>query len=309
MWRVVPQSRSTDRLSQPWSTFIMLNRRRAAEILVALVVLSPSLAAAQAAKAGIVTTLEGNVTVTRVTLTPTPQPLKFRDDVYVNDKISTGDQSIARMLLAGKAVVTVRERSTLTITEVPGKATIDLEAGKIAIAVAKEKMRPGDSIELRAANAVAGIRGTVVVAEVSSAAANLQAVGPTGTLWVLKGQIDAFLANVPGSTQQVSAFQQFRGGVVSTFTPAQLTQILGGLALSRQPLTQGGNEQAQETAVNSGISLAGSFTGITTPGTTVTPPTTTTRNTTPILPSNSGSFQPATPPPPQSHGHGYCHGS
>ena len=34
-------------------------------------------------------------------------------------------------------------------------------------------MRPGESIEIRAANAVAGVRGTVVVAEVSSAAANV----------------------------------------------------------------------------------------------------------------------------------------
>jgi len=42
---------------------------------------------------------------------------------------------------------------------VPGKATIDLQAGKIALAVAKDKMRPGESIEIRAANAVAGIRG------------------------------------------------------------------------------------------------------------------------------------------------------
>jgi hypothetical protein len=72
---------------------------------------------------GVVTTLEGHVTVTRVTLAP--QPLKFRDDVFVDDTVTTGDQSIARMLLGGKAVVTVRERSTLTITEVRGKATID----------------------------------------------------------------------------------------------------------------------------------------------------------------------------------------
>ena len=40
------------------------------------------------------------------------------------------------MLLGGKAVVTVRERSSLTITETLGKATIDLESGKIALAVA-----------------------------------------------------------------------------------------------------------------------------------------------------------------------------
>ncbi len=164
----------------------MSNIARLAAALISLLAFWPSLAFAQAMKAGVVTTLEGRVTVTRVTLAP--QPLKFRDDVFVDYTVTTGDQSIARMLLGGKAVVTVRERSRLTITEVPGKATIDLQAGKIALAVAKDKMRSGESIEIRAANVVAGIRGTVVVAEVSSAAAQAGgAVGPTGTLWVLKG--------------------------------------------------------------------------------------------------------------------------
>ena len=131
----------------------MLNLLRPAALLIALVTLDSSLASAQAAKAGVVTTLEGNVNVTRVTLAP--QPLKFKDAVFVNDRVTTGDQSIARMLLGGNAVVTVRERSTLTITEVPGKTTIDLDAGKIALAVARDRMKAGESIEVRTANAVA----------------------------------------------------------------------------------------------------------------------------------------------------------
>src|SRR5690348_11032478 len=84
---------------------IMLRVLRPAVLLsVSLVAIFPSLASAQATKAGVVTTLEGNVTVTRVTLAP--QPLKFKDDVFVDDKVVTGEQSIARMLLGGKAVVT-----------------------------------------------------------------------------------------------------------------------------------------------------------------------------------------------------------
>src|SRR3989475_13065461 len=157
---------------------MMSNRLRPAAVLIALVTLDSSLASAQAGKAGVVTTLEGNVTVTRVTLAP--QPLKFKDDVFVNDRVTTGDQSIARMLLGGKAVVTVRERSTLTIKEVPGKATIELDAGKIALAVARDRMKAGESIEVRTANAVAGVRGTVLVAEVSRATA--QVGGPPPAL-------------------------------------------------------------------------------------------------------------------------------
>ena len=199
--------------------------RLAAAPISLIALLLPSPAFAQATKAGVVTALEGHVTVTRVALAP--QPLKFKDDVFVDDKVTTGDQSIARILLGGTAVVTVQERSTLTITEVPGKATIDLQAGKIALVVAKDKMRPGESIQLRAANAVAGIRGTVVVAEVSSAAAQAGgAVGPTGTLWVLTGQIEAFLANQPGNAVLVSALQQFRGGNVTNILPGQMAPIL-----------------------------------------------------------------------------------
>ena len=84
--------------------------RRVTIALVVLWTLTPTLAFGQAPRAGVVTTLEGNVTVNRVA-TPQPQPLKFRDDVFVNDKVTTGDRALARMLLGGKAVVTVRERS------------------------------------------------------------------------------------------------------------------------------------------------------------------------------------------------------
>jgi len=97
----------------------MLNIARLTAALIPLIAFLPSLAFAQATKAGLVTTLEGHVTVTRVTLAP--QPLQFKDDVFFDDTVTTGDQPIARMRLGGKAVVTVRERSRLTISEVPGK--------------------------------------------------------------------------------------------------------------------------------------------------------------------------------------------
>ena len=275
----------------------MVKVARLAAISMSLVVFLPSLAFAQATKAGVVTTLEGNVTVTRVTLAP--QPLKFKDDVFVDDKVTTGDRSIARMLLGGKAVVTVRERSTLTITEVPGKATIDLQAGKIALAVAKDKMRPGESIEIRAANAVAGIRGTVVVAEVSSASAQAGgAVVPVGTLWVLRGQIEAFLANQPGNPVLVGALHQFRSGNVTTIPPGQMAQILHGLSTGQLPHTQGGDGQAKENGVNAAIALANSFTGVGSVGRNVVPPPPVVVTSAPILPGNMIITAPPTPPPP-----------
>ncbi len=279
----------------------MLRVLRPAVLLsVSLVAIFPSLASAQATKAGVVTTLEGNVTVTRVTLAP--QPLKFKDEVFVNDKVMTGEQSIARMLLGGKAVVTVRERSALTITEVPGKATIDLEAGKIAVAVAKDKMRPGESLEIRAANAVAGVRGTVVVAEVSSASAQLGGlVGPVGIFWVLKGQIEAYLANQPANLQLVGTLQQFRGGNVSNIVPSQMPQILQGLSSGKVTPTA---DQAPENGANAGLALAGAFTGVAAGGS-VPVPRPPQNFSVPILPGNSQINPPKetpNPPAPQPSG-------
>ena len=265
----------------------MLRRAHLVGALVSLLASLPSLAAAQALKAGVVTTLEGDVTVRRVALPP--QRLKFKDDVFVDDTVTTGDRSIARLLLGGRAVVTIRERSALTITEVPGKATLDLAAGKIALAVAKEKMRPDESIEIRAANAVAGVRGTVVVAEAGSAAA---------TFWVLHGQIEAFLATQPGSPVLVGPLQQFRSGTVSAIMPGQMAQILQGLSSGKVPPATGGDEQAKEAGVSAGLALAGSFTGVASPAwVTVVPPIVPYTPTVPvpILPGNKNLPSPSVP--------------
>src|SRR5213594_2086809 len=107
--------------------------RHPALALFVLATLSPTVALGQAEKVGVVTTLEGNVTARRAVL-PLPVPLKFKDDVFFRDTITTGDQSLARVLLGGKSIVTVRERSVVTITESPGRSFISLESGYIGIA-------------------------------------------------------------------------------------------------------------------------------------------------------------------------------
>ncbi len=135
-------------------------------------------------RVGIVTNLEGTATVARLAL-PQPQPLRFKDGVYLHDRITTGERSIVRVLLGGKATVTARERSVLTITEVPGTSTIELGAGRISVAVSKGLMKPGEVVEIRTPNAVTAIRGTVVVAEVFPVAGGVQS-----TITVLRGLVD-----------------------------------------------------------------------------------------------------------------------
>jgi hypothetical protein len=86
------------------------------------------LAWAEQPKAGVVTAVHGRATVARAIL-PAPALLKFKDDVFRQDLITTRQESIVRILLGGKALVTVRELSVLTVTEEPGRATAELQAG------------------------------------------------------------------------------------------------------------------------------------------------------------------------------------
>ena len=177
--------------------------------------------AAQASKAGVVTSLQGTANLQRVSATETtPQvlPLKFRDDVFVQDRITTGDQSLARILLGGKAVVTVREHSSLTITSTSGTETIDITAGKIALAVAKERMSPGERIDIKTPNAVAGVRGTVVIAEVSqvTASAAEQSGGVNTRFTLLTGLLDVNLLDPSG-----------RRGAAFTLNPLQTLSLTG----------------------------------------------------------------------------------
>ncbi|MGH7346516.1 MAG: FecR family protein [Candidatus Rokuibacteriota bacterium] len=161
----------------------LANRRTAGLLLTTAVVLTSTTSALAQQQAGVVTSLEGLATVSRVAL-PEPRPLQFKDTVYVHDRIATGERSVVRVLLGGKATVTARERSVLTITEVPGVSSINLAEGRISVAVSKSLMKPGEVIEIKTPNAVSAIRGTVVVAEVLPG-------GPVrSTISVLRGLID-----------------------------------------------------------------------------------------------------------------------
>jgi hypothetical protein len=110
---------------------------------------------------GVVTTIDGRATVARPAI-PAPLSLKFKDDVFGRDKISTQENSLVRVLLGGKAILTVRELSQVTISEEPGRAVVTLPDGKVVLAVAKQRMRPGESIEIRTPNAVAAVRGSML---------------------------------------------------------------------------------------------------------------------------------------------------
>ena len=233
----------------------MTGLRRIAVSLLVLAGMWPGAVAAQVQKAGVVTTLEGNVTAARTTATQ-PVALKFKDDVFVNDRVVTGDRSLARLLLGGKAVVTVRERSALTITEVPGRSTIDLDSGKVAVAVAKDKMRPGEQIEVKSPNAVAAVRGTVFVVEVIRASANAARAqsGVTVNHYVLTG---AVALTVGGQSVNVNAgnYASVTGGVVSSglMSAAMRANATRGLTTTGLPKVSGAEGDAKQAVMNSTV--------------------------------------------------------
>jgi hypothetical protein len=268
----------------------------------------PAAVLAQGTSAGVVTTLSGQASVVRATADRAP--LKFKDDVFLRDKISTGQQSIAKLLLGGKALVTVRELSTLTVTEEVGRSTVDLEAGKVALGVARSRMKPGEVVEIRTPNAIAAVRGTVVVVEViqASAQATPGPVPVVTNLYVLSGTADILLRGVPGATP-TSVGPGFglsvTGGILGGIRPNPPTpQIIAGLQGGphhREAPAQA-KDQVAQTQQNSAAELAtammqpGSQTAVTSAVTSVVRVSTSTPTPVvlpPILPGNVG-----TPTPP-----------
>jgi FecR-like protein len=202
----------------------------------------PVLAWAQAApEVGVVTTIQGQATVAR-TASTAPLPLKFRDSIFEKDRINTGERSIVKVLMGGRAIVTVRELSVLTITEEVGRTVVNLESGKIAVGVAKQRMKPGETLEVHTPNAVAAVRGTVFVVEVTrqgaqagggNLAANTQVTTVQGSV-----QVGAIGGN-PANTALVNAFQSV--GVqglnltqVQNMTQQQMNQLVGTFIANKQ---------------------------------------------------------------------------
>src|SRR5499426_34110 len=201
----------------------------------------PALAQAQGTpEVGVVTTLQGQATVARASAT-SPLPLKFRDSIFEKDRINTGEKSIVKVLMGGRAIVTVRELSVLTITEEVGRTVVNLESGKIAVGVAKQRMKPGETFEVHTPNAVAAVRGTVFIVEVTrqgaqagggNLAASTQVTTVNGTVQVGASAVTSALVNV-NALQRVSVVGT-NLGPLQTVTPQQLNQLVGTFTANRQ---------------------------------------------------------------------------
>ena len=167
-------------------------------VAIALIlVLLPTVAVAQPSQ-GVVTLLLGQATLTRQAPV-TPQPLRFKDDLFEHDRISTGELSLVRVLLGAKALITIRELSAFTITEEARIQTVRLTWGKIAVSVAHSRMRPGEAIEIRTPNAIAAVRGTVVIVEVLPP--SIPGATPNTLIRVIRGTVGVTRADRIGSAE------------------------------------------------------------------------------------------------------------
>src|SRR5215470_9416831 len=192
--------------------------------------------ASEAPGVGVVTTLVGEATVVR-TAAPQPRNLRMRDSVLPLDRLTTKERSLVHVLMGGKALLTVKELSVVTVTEDGGRATVDLQSGKGGLAVVHEKMKPGDVIEVKTPQAVAAVRGTVLVVEIvpGTGEANQPGGGEDVTnVHLLHGKLDVSLRNNPGgapvrleSLQTVSVTRDVLGKMRPLDLPTATTLTTG----------------------------------------------------------------------------------
>ncbi len=230
--------------------------------------------------AGVVTSLKGRATVSRLII-PQPIPLKVKDDVFVKDRIDTREDSIVRVLLGGKALITVRELSVLTITEEPNRAIVDLQSGKIALGLAKKLLKPGESIEIRTPNAIASVRGSYLFAACGGGACTFVSGDVTVPI-TIASRANSNLTFTLSSNQSVSASGS---GATTTFTQVQVAtaaQRAEAAQAGQAPKSEEGKAAAGTIISSMQAEVAGQvleFLGVTATGT---------------IPTTTSSSQPST---------------
>lgn len=110
----------------------------------------------------------GDVLIALAEATPTaPRPVKSR--IQLTERIEARDRVFARLLFGGRVMILAREESRLSITEVAGATTIQVERGRVAVTVDRENLHPEDLVEVRTPHAVVTVPSSTLVVEVAEA--------------------------------------------------------------------------------------------------------------------------------------------
>ena len=127
--------------------------------------------AADAPKAGVITGVTGEATIAHVDAAQ-PVPVSLRGDVLFQDRIDTQEKSGVRILLGGKAVMTVRELSSVTIEEQPRRAVAEVQWGQLVLRVLRDLTATGEVVEVHTPNAISAVRGSLLITEIGGTADN-----------------------------------------------------------------------------------------------------------------------------------------
>ncbi|MEE9521809.1 MAG: FecR domain-containing protein, partial [candidate division NC10 bacterium] len=225
---------------------------------------------------GVVTGVQGRVELTRRP-TPTPVALQRRDDLFIRDVIDTYEEAIARMLFGGQSTVTVRE---LTRFEVRAellptgarRTTYDLKEGKIRVDAARELMRPGDLIEVRTPNALATVRGTILIAEYISRLGRSFFMCLGGTCRIAIRGLTPFTL-VPNKSVTVTGTEEtgIQAGPVQSVTPAEAAGAQEGLEMTRSDTAEAGRGDILDTQMETAVQLVEAINGTVAPATVTVP--------------------------------------
>lgn len=110
----------------------------------------------------------GDVLIALGEATPAaPRPVKSPS--LLTERIEARDRMFARLLFGGRVMILAREGSRLSITEVAGATTIQVERGRVAVTVDREKLHLEDLVVVRTPHAVVTVPSSTLVVEVAEA--------------------------------------------------------------------------------------------------------------------------------------------
>lgn len=130
-------------------------------LLTAMLVLLPGVSSAQSVRPADAVLL-ARADATSVDAQPPGKPILLTERVEARDRV------FARLLLGGRVMIVVREGSSLSITEVSGAATIDVERGRVAITVDRDNLDPQDLVEVRTPHAAVTVHSATLVVHVDA---------------------------------------------------------------------------------------------------------------------------------------------
>jgi hypothetical protein len=140
-------------------------KKFAAALLISGLWIFCALAPARGAGIGLVAGIRGDATV-RHDRAAQAQQLKFKDDLFWQDTLSTGTDAQLRLLILQKSVITMKELTQLQLREElvspnqpKKKSVVDLVSGAVRVAVDKDALKDSD-YEVHTNMAVAAIRGS-----------------------------------------------------------------------------------------------------------------------------------------------------